>query len=378
MLYGPRLNQVGAAYGDGVGGGTRNMATYLDTFTSADFELVPSFHSVRKAGKLANFTFPWRLMKDTFRFIFDIAKYRPAAVHILAQYRGAIYREWVVAVVCKIYRTPYVYGIKAGQFDTWYTQSPRLSKYWTRSMLRHASAILCEGKRYVNFIQSEFGEESVYWPNFVPSSEVLASANLITRSADARLMRVVFVGYCYEGKGVFELVEALDKLSQRGVQIELDLLGHESHEFSTFMNRANLNYNLKVIRHGKSSHDKVLAVMSRANVFCLPTRHPGEGHNNSVNEAMMLGLPIICTRHGFLVDVLGENAAIFIDDHKDIEGAFTRILENPELGFEIAERAKERLQKHLHSDVVIPKLSQIYSEITGKNESNDVRDVAER
>lgn len=378
MLYGPRLNQEGAAYGDGVGGGTRNMATYLDTFKSEDFELVPSFHSVRKAGKLANLTFPWRLMKDTLKFVFDMAKYRPAAVHILAQYRGAIYREWVVAAVCKVCRTPYVYGVKAGQFDTWYTQSPRLSKSWTRSMLHHASAILCEGKRYVNFIQCEFGEKSIYWPNFVPSSEVIASANLIIRSANARLMRVVFVGYCYEGKGVFELVKALNKLSQRGVRIELDLLGHESHEFSTFMNRANLNSNLKVIRHGKSSHDKVLAVMSRANIFCLPTRHPGEGHNNSVNEAMMLGLPIICTRHGFLVDVLGENAAIFIDDHKDIEGAFTLLLENPELGSQMAERAKIRLQKHLNSDVVIPKLSRIYCEIIRNYESDDVGDVAER
>jgi len=89
-----------AKYGGGTGGYTRNMGTYLSSFKSENFELIPSYHSVKSSSNDNVIGKVYRLFRDTSYFLKDILLHKRPLVHILAQYRGAISREYAVCLIC--------------------------------------------------------------------------------------------------------------------------------------------------------------------------------------------------------------------------------------------------------------------------------------
>ena len=97
---------------------------------------------------------------------------RPRAVHILAQYRTATIREYILAVNATLFGIPYLYEIKAGAFISFYKNTNSLNKFFIKYIIKHAKVVLCEGEVYIPFLKTEFNKESYHLPNFVPSSEI--------------------------------------------------------------------------------------------------------------------------------------------------------------------------------------------------------------
>jgi glycosyltransferase involved in cell wall biosynthesis len=90
------------------------------------------------------------------------------------------------------------------------------------------------------------------------------------------------------------------------------LIGEETPAFKAFADAFVAPPSMTVRRLGRTPHAEVLAAMQAHDIYCYPSAHSGEGHNNSVNEAMMYGMVILATRHGFLPEVLPEEAAHFL------------------------------------------------------------------
>lgn len=117
LIVGPKCIADTGAYGGGMGGYTRNMSVYLSTLGGKDLELSPFYHSVRNRHRSLFNSRPIRMMSDTLRFFAICVSHRPDAVHILAQYRSAIAREFVQVLICQMLRIPIGYDVKAGAFE---------------------------------------------------------------------------------------------------------------------------------------------------------------------------------------------------------------------------------------------------------------------
>ncbi|MGF1853520.1 glycosyltransferase [Vibrio satsumensis] len=363
IMYGPELDNKNASYGGGTGGYTRNMKTYIDSFVSDSFTLIPCFHTIQERDKNLKNTKLFRLARDLIRVFNSIKLNEPQVIHILAQYRGAILREFFVILLVKIFGLKVVYEIKAGQFDTWFEKTNLINKMAVRYIIKKSDFVLCEGERYINFLQEKFSRQSIYWPNFVPSSEIVKKNKIISNSSSL-VSSFCFIGYCYEGKGVFELIIGLNDFCKKNKdrKLILNLVGEHSPSFSDFLSNTELEDNFNLSSHGKLSHDKVLKVLSANSAFILPSKHVGEGHNNSINEAMMLNIPILSTRQGFLGDILNDRC-IFIDDLRDIVSPVELFFNKPNLVRENVKNANEFFQENLHSDVVVPKLIDLYQSV---------------
>ena len=113
LLNGPEIDAKNAFSGGGQGGMVRNMQQYLEGFRSEEFEQKPCFHSVRKVGA-SRFSFVRRLFSDTA----NVVRHRRNAdgLHIVSQYRTAIYREFAIVLACTLMRLPVLYEVKAGVF----------------------------------------------------------------------------------------------------------------------------------------------------------------------------------------------------------------------------------------------------------------------
>ena len=363
LLQGPDPDTRDAAYGGGQGGVVRNMLLYLNGFESEGYELVPCFHSVRQKGA-SRFSFVKRLAAD----VREVLRNGRSAdgIHIFAQYRTAIYREFSVALACQGVRLPYLYHIKAGYYIDWLESCRAWERWMAKFILARARVVLCEGQIYVEYLRNNFGIEAHYFPNFVLDDDILRR---VETKLQGETIRILFVGYCYEGKGVFELVQGCEAAANDGIRLELTLVGQEDEEFTRFLDsHESKGLSYTVNRMGRKDHDDVLALFNTHDVFCMPTRHKGEGHTNTVNEAMMMGMVIVATRHGFLEHVLAGESSFFLVEltPADIAGALHRINSDRDGARRRAANARERVMKLFTSGSAFSKLSEHYETLTSQ------------
>jgi glycosyltransferase involved in cell wall biosynthesis len=349
LLYGPPYGRaLAGAYGGGTGGYARNMEVYLSSlaFEGATFE--PLFYTVRgeRGGLLGSF--PMRMLVDGWRILARMLSKRPDAVHVLASYRKALPRELFLAMACRIMRVPLIYDVKAGAFIASYENGSWAYRAALACTLRSARAVLIEGRTYHAFLRQAFGIESLYFPNFVPALDV--PADVPARLAGEGL-KVLFAGYCFEDKGVRSLLEGCALAAASGLRIMVTLIGEEAPAFKAFADRFALAPSMTLRRLGRRPHAEVRTAMKEHDIYCYPSTHSGEGHNNSINEAMMWGMVIVATRQGFMADVLSESGAYFLASAtaEEVAGALAEIAADHGGALKKAARARGRLMAEFTS-----------------------------
>lgn len=358
LLVGPAVGVTTAAYNAGMGGYVRNMRVYLDHFRPTGFQIVPCYNTVREKGEIPGLTLAVRFWRDISNFI-RLAK-EVDIVHILAQYRRAFPREAMMSAICQFFRRPFIYEIKAGEFARWYSSSPSFLRKTCSSVIRRAAAVLCEGRSMKRFVEETFSRPAIYVPNFVPEAEIPEEIPALFGDDN---LRVVYVGYCYRGKGVFQLLDAVAQCAEQRIPIRLTLGGQDHPEFAAYADkRLEANPDLKVQRLGLLEHDKALDCIKQNDVFCLASAHPGEGHSNVLNEAMMLGRVIVATRHGFLGEILDESCAYFVEKHSvdSLVAAFRHIYYDRDKAREKAMAARQRLLNNFTSKQTFPVIEECY------------------
>ncbi len=175
------------------------------------------------------------------------------------------------------------------------------------------------------------------------------------------IIHVLFVGYCYKDKGVFELVEACNLLSQENIKIQLTLIGEEHYDFKTYLSQLTLSPFFQIKRLGKIPHDEVLCFFEKNDIYCYPTMHKGEGHNNTINEAMMMNMIIITTRNGFLNQILDDSSAYFINEvtRLEISNIIMNIYKNKSTAISKAKKANYILRNNFLSSIAKKKYTSL-------------------
>lgn len=117
-------------------------------------------------------------------------------------------------------------------------------------------------------------------------------------------IKVLFVKNNYIRGGLFDLIEALNRLNH--LTFELIIAGPESDIEVLFYGKAHSHVKLRFLGH--TSPDEVLDLMYSSHLFCVPARSEALGIANM--EAMACGLPVIATNVGGIPEVTnhGENA----------------------------------------------------------------------
>ncbi|MGH9464565.1 MAG: glycosyltransferase, partial [Thermoanaerobaculia bacterium] len=106
-------------------------------------------------------------------------------------------------------------------------------------------------------------------------------------------------------------------------------------------------------------------LLAEHDIFCIPTRHAGEGHSSATNEAMMMGLVIVCTRHGFLESMLSEEGCYFVekDNAESVALALEQIHLDREGAIVKAQRARRILVERYTDRQVIPEIERAYRQL---------------
>jgi len=115
--------------------------------------------------------------------------------------------------------------------------------------------------------------------------------------------KIVFVGQCIKRKGIDLLLQALSGLRDKGWHLEVIGEGKDRANFQELTRK--LGIEEKVNYFGAMQNSEAMLRLQSADLLVLPSRWDGWGA--VVNEALMRGVPVICTNHCGAADLLGAS-----------------------------------------------------------------------
>ena len=113
------------------------------------------------------------------------------------------------------------------------------------------------------------------------------------KNADGTL-RIVFMSRITENKGVFDLIDVVNRLVNRGLDIKLDFYGEiQLKKADSFLSQMNKN----IIYKGVCKSDLSVSVLSNYDLLCLPTKYYAEGTPGVVVESFFSGTPCLISSY---------------------------------------------------------------------------------
>jgi glycosyltransferase involved in cell wall biosynthesis len=160
---------------------------------------------------------------------------------------------------------------------------------------------------------------------FVPCQKPACSLNAPTANPQKQNLKVVFIGNLIATKGLDILINAVRAQNNSGMSLSLDVYGPgDSKQY---------NFDQTKIRYcGVIPFGNAQAVISEYDVLVLPSRYDGWGV--VVNEALMAGVPVICSNQvgaGAVVAKWQCGAIFASEDESDLAIKLKELLLNPML-----------------------------------------------
>lgn len=204
-----------------------------------------------------------------------------------------------------------------------------------------------------------FPEKTVYiLPNAVDIKRLRPPA-IFHRKSNSFL----YLGWYIKEKGVYELVDAIEILVHKGVEIKIEFCGTKDIEkFKSYVIKKGLEDRITV--NGWVNGRKKIEMLYTCTALILPSH--SEGIPNVILEAMATKTPIIATHVGGLKAILNdrENAIIALSQNvKDLSEKLKLCLEDSNLRETIAENAYMDAKKYFDVEIVQHRLKRILTEI---------------
>jgi glycosyltransferase involved in cell wall biosynthesis len=179
--------------------------------------------------------------------------------------------------------------------------------------------------------------------NYLPTDSII-SRQKTTRKA------LLFVGRIIREKGVFELLSAFDKLSEKKEQYDITLwFAGDGKEMNQLREEAKNRKSDAIQLLGYVKGSDLERLYSKAYMMVLPTFWE-EGFPYVVIEAMRAGLPIITTPTGVLPDIIQDSINGIIVPPKDLDSlilAIEKLLKNKYLWKSISDNNQRHFQENL-------------------------------
>jgi glycosyltransferase involved in cell wall biosynthesis len=173
-------------------------------------------------------------------------------------------------------------------------------------------------------------------------------------------IKILFLARLIKEKGIFELVEAIEKLRDKGFNLELIIAG-DGADFELLKERVKSVSYIRVL--GDVQGKEKIALFKESHVYVLPSYT--EGLPISVLEAMLFGLPVITTDVGGLKYFIKEEKMGYLVESKNVESLVERIellIKNKEHMLEVSEYNFDYAKKNLTNNVMAKRLHKHFKE----------------
>jgi len=244
-------------------------------------------------------------------------------------------------------KIPWVLTLHGSDVNVYPTYSKRARKAFFQSVIS-AHRVLAVSNSLRRKTLEMTGRESGVLPIGVdltqfqqPNQAKMVMRKMLQLPHDKKI--ITFVGRLVESKGVFELAEAIEKVSKEFVVVFIG----DGPAKERLMNHP--EYNRRLFLKGEIENKKVKDYLFASDYFALPSYT--EGLPTVVIEAIAMKVPVICTAVGGVPDLFGKHRDQLIQP-KSVSALVGKIQEMESGKIEstsIQDDLYEHIQKHYHA-----------------------------
>jgi colanic acid/amylovoran biosynthesis glycosyltransferase len=194
------------------------------------------------------------------------------------------------------------------------------------------------------------------------------------RPTAATRPRIVTVARLSPEKGHFVLLDAVSDLRDRGIDVELRIIGDgpSAGALLEAIDRLGLHGAVKLV--GELQPDHVTDELRSADVFCLPSF--AEGIPVSIMEAMAVGVPVVTTYVGGIPELAVDGKTALVvppSSTPELARAIGRLIDEPELGLRLARSARSAVADHHDASRNVVALSRLMTDLPTATRSHRYR-----
>jgi glycosyltransferase involved in cell wall biosynthesis len=338
---------------DGMGGVRAVVRGYLDggLFERYDCVYVASHRAGNSWVKITT------ALKAWVRVAVLLRRLDAPLVHVQTASRGSFWRKFVVCLLARAARRPYIVHLHGGGFTRFYeNESSPLGRRLIRSTLGHAALVIA--------LSEEWRERVL---RICPTARVEVLHNAVAipdrrgiRRLETQEPTLLFLGHLLRDKGVYDLVRAFGLVARRFPGLKL-VLGGVGNIDAVKQLATQLEIAARVSCPGWLDPERKSAALASSTVFILPSY--AEGMPMALLEAMSWGMPVIATPVGGIPQVVDDGGNGLLVSPGDIEAlaaAIRKLLEDEALRERLGAAARATVVAGFSLSDAVAKLSVIY------------------
>lgn len=289
------------------GGGERGNARTIQLLENRGFDVLKVKKPKPFNIMLGKVLYPVQLLCKVFEIGLKLLSNRSLSfLHVSGFYKNLIYSELLIILLAKAFGRTSIYELRAGGVIEAYNSRSTVYRYCFNLTLKQADRILCQGKKYIEFLTNLSGKGVIHYPNFVESSYSAEFKD--ERSTFSDLNLIHFGRLCHE-KNTLLILEICQILKARGVEFKCSIIGESTSEFQNLLRATmhQLNVSDCVVVLPKRPIEYLMLSLQKMHFFLFPSKEKREGQSNALTEAMHFGVVPIVSKCGFNREVVGRS-----------------------------------------------------------------------
>lgn len=307
-----------------------------------DYVNLATARSIKDIGK-QGFAKYFTLIKIYFKTFFKLLSTRYDFMYItLSPIGGAFMKDSLLVLIAKLFSTPvFIHLHGKGIAPTLNVSSKLVAKYYNHVFktchVIHLSDSLVSDLRFIK----SYKEISIL-NNGIPEILGIDSKDKSTK------VSLLYLSNLIESKGCYTILEAANELIAQGInQFEINFVGNWDNLdfqelFMSYIKANNLQTHVNVI--GPLYGDDKQIILSKSDLFILPTYYPNECFPLTILEALQVGLPVISTYEGAIPEIVHDGKNGFLVESKnpfELAAKMKVLIESESLRKEMSQKAIE-------------------------------------
>jgi colanic acid/amylovoran biosynthesis glycosyltransferase len=184
-----------------------------------------------------------------------------------------------------------------------------------------------------------------------------------------RPLRLLTVGRLVEKKGIAYAIEAAALLKARGHALSYRIIGEGNLRSDLQAQISALGLSDSVTLEGSRSHGYIAQALHEADIFLAPSVMAANGDAdaaiNTIKEAMLVGVPVVATRHGGIPELVSDEETGLLVPERDAAGlaqAVQRLIAAPDRWAHMARAARLSVETRFGMPQIAAQTLRVYQD----------------
>lgn len=282
----------------------------------------------------------------------------------------AFYRDMVIMVIIKLFKRKCLLHIHGkGLITSYNLGKTRLGLL--RWIFKDTKVILLSKLLYPDMASFVDEGQVICIPN---GSPVFIDDNLLRQAIEKRKQnkfpKVLFLSNLLKLKGVFDLLESIRILKNKGIQFEAIFAGApldiSKEDFELRCKKLDIEGYAKYVgpKYGQNKTD----ILLNSDIFVFPTLNDAFGV--VILEAMQAGLPVVSTIEGAIPEIVDDNTTGYLIHKGDIQALSDKIeglINNPDLRIQLGLAGREKFLSTFTLDIFEDNIKKAFEQVCHDN-----------